>query len=215
MPMIWNAEAHAKLLAALMQECDVKPNQENYAALAKLMGTLSIPRKASPALTPIPGPDCTPKAIRHQVSKFRNTALAKDDSADSSDGKAKPAKTATPKALKPSAAKKRGKKAARTPSPQADGDGDGDEDGAGPPTPPPTSSRPRREGAKRDYAMLAGGDEEGDGDGDGGEEEIEDEDGMGKRVKIEVGEDIGEGLRQSTQFEDAMADGENGEDAFT
>ncbi|KAK1072425.1 hypothetical protein LTR33_010235 [Friedmanniomyces endolithicus] len=213
MPMIWNAEAHAKLLAALMQECDVKPNQENYAALAKLMGTLSIPRKASPTLTPIPGPDCTPKAIRHQVSKFGNTALAKDDSADGSDGKAKPAKPATSKAPKPTVPKKRGKKAARTPSPpEATDDGDDDE-GAGPPTPPP-SSRPKRVGAKRDYATLAGGDEEGEGEGDGGEEG-EDEDGMGKRVKIEVGEDIGEGLRQSTQFEDAMADEENGEDAFT
>ncbi|KAK0259560.1 hypothetical protein LTR91_013177 [Friedmanniomyces endolithicus] len=202
MPMIWNAEAHAKLLAALMQECDVKPNQENYAALAKLMG-----------------PDCTPKAIRHQVSKFRNTALAKDDSADDTNGKAKPAKTATAKAPKSMVPKKRSKKAARTPSPQAAGDGDdGDEDGAGPPTPPPTSSRPKREGAKRDSAMLAGGDEEGDGDGEGegeGGEEGVGEDGMGKRLKIEVGEDIGEGLRQSTQFEDAMADGENDEDAFT
>ncbi|KAK0265116.1 hypothetical protein LTR91_008333 [Friedmanniomyces endolithicus] len=171
MPMIWNAEAHAKLLAALMQECEVKPSQENYAALAKLMG-----------------PDCTPKAIRHQVSKFRNTALAKDDSADGNDSKAKPAKTATPKTPKPTAPKKRSKKAARTPSPQADDDGDGEE-GTGP-TPPPTTSRPKREGAKRDYAMLAGGDEEEEGNEDGEEEGVG-EDGMGKRVKIEVGEDIG------------------------
>ncbi|KAK0936151.1 hypothetical protein LTR29_012249 [Friedmanniomyces endolithicus] len=193
MPMIWNAEAHAKLLAALMQECDVKPSQENYAALAKLMG-----------------PDCTPKAIRHQVSKFRNTALAKDGSADDSDSKAKPAKTATPKAPRPTAPKKRSKKAARTPSPQA-GDRDDDDGGAGP-TPPPTNSRPKRQGAKRDYAMLAGGDEEEEGDGG---EEGAGEDGMGKRVKIEVGEDIGEGLRQSTQFEDAMADREEDGDGFT
>ncbi|KAK0282560.1 hypothetical protein LTR54_006578 [Friedmanniomyces endolithicus] len=189
MPMIWNAEAHAKLLAALMQECEVKPSQENYAALAKLMGTpLSPARKARPTLTPIPGPDCTPKAIRHQVSKFRNTALAKDDSADGNDSKAKPAKTATPKTPKPTAPKKRSKKAARTPSPQADDDGDGEE-GTGP-TPPPTTSRPKREGAKRDYAMLAGGDEEEEGNEDGEEEGVG-EDGMGKRVKIEVGEDIG------------------------
>jgi len=60
--------------------------------------------------------------------------------------------------------------------------------------------------------MLAGGDEEEEGDGG---EEGAGEDGMGKRVKIEVGEDIGEGLRQSTQFEDAMADREEDGDGFT
>ncbi|KAK4895595.1 hypothetical protein LTR27_006378 [Elasticomyces elasticus] len=164
MPMIWNTEAHAKLLAALMQECDVKPNEAQKQALAKIMG-------------------CTPKAITHQISKFRNASIAEEG------------KIVRPKARKAPA---KGKKAARTPSPEADGD---DEEAQGP-TPPP-STRPKRESSKRDYAAMAG---EGEDD-----DEL---DGLNKKVKIEVGEDIGEGLRSSTHFEDAMADGDDG-DAFT
>ncbi|TKA68315.1 hypothetical protein B0A55_08612 [Friedmanniomyces simplex] len=189
MPMIWNAEAHAKLLAALMQECDVKPNQKNYEALARVMG-------------------CTPKAVTHRISKFRNLALTEGGSTDGGEDKSKPAKTTAKLKASKAATTKKSKKPARTPSPEAAADVD-DEEGVGP-TPPP-SARPKRESAKRDYAKLAAGEGEDEDDGEEGPEE----DGLSKRVKIEVGEDIGEGLRQSTQFEEAMADGDDGGDAFT
>ncbi|KAK3074431.1 hypothetical protein LTR53_003162 [Teratosphaeriaceae sp. CCFEE 6253] len=162
MPMIWNTEAHAKLFAAIMQQCKIRLSAEDFDALATIMG-------------------CTPKAIKHQLTNFRTTAAkGGDDSGDTS--------TTRPgtawKASKCKSTKKGGKKAARTPSP----DLDDDEVGKGGGPTPPSSSRPTRKGAKRDYA-------ESDDDEHAG-------DGLSKRVKIEVGEDIGEGLRQTNDDED-------------
>lgn len=70
--------------------------------------------------------------------------------------------------------------AARTPSPDAN-----DENYLT----PPETNRAKRAGPKRNYAELAG-ETSSDGDAEG------EEDGLDKKIKIEVGEDIGEGLRQ-------------------
>ena len=128
------------------------------------------------------GPDCTARAIGHRFTKFR--ALAKTDStqnASNASGTVKQVKTAT--------VKKRwgGKKiAARAVTPD---DGDDEEAKKNDLTPPP-SERPKR-GSKRDYAALT--DEIGDGDdGDEGNNRLD------KDVKIEVGEDVGEGLRATS-----------------
>ncbi|KAK3113916.1 hypothetical protein LTR53_008316 [Teratosphaeriaceae sp. CCFEE 6253] len=124
---------------------------------------------------------CTPKAIKHQLTNFR-TAAAKGGE-DSGDAAATRPGTAG-KASKGKSTKKGGKKAARTPSPDLDDD---EVRKGGGPT-PPSSSRPTRQKSKRDYA-------ESDDDEHAG-------DGLSKRVKIEVGEDIGEGLRQTNDDED-------------
>jgi hypothetical protein len=109
------------------------------------------------------------------MTHFRKLGSAAKGTNDSE----KPAKvTKTSKAATPRAASK-GKKAKaetaaeRTPTP------DGDLPS------PPATGRAKRAGTKRNYAQLAG---EDDSSGD--------DDGMDDRVKIEVGEDIGEGLRQ-------------------
>ncbi|KIV79418.1 hypothetical protein PV11_06980 [Exophiala sideris] len=56
MPMTWNADTDAKLMAAILATSDVKVN---YAAVATLMG-----------------PECTAKAITHRVGAIK--AKAKD-----------------------------------------------------------------------------------------------------------------------------------------
>lgn len=119
---------------------------------------------------------------------FRKLAASGDTAGD----KAKKAKTNKPAATK-SNGKKGGKQtAARTPSP----DGDDEEN---PLTPPATATRPKRSSVKRDYAAMNGEDSVGEGSGD-------EDDGLDKKVKIEVGEDIGEGLRQAADL-DGEADG--------
>ncbi|KAM0719171.1 hypothetical protein Q7P37_005076 [Cladosporium fusiforme] len=59
MPIIWNAETEAKLLAGLFKVCDIKVSGDQLKELAKIIG-----------------PDCTPKAITHRISKIRNAAGA-------------------------------------------------------------------------------------------------------------------------------------------
>ncbi|EHY55499.1 hypothetical protein ABEF92_001073 [Exophiala dermatitidis] len=59
MPMVWNAEADARLFAAVIATSDVKVN---YAAVAEKMG-----------------PDCTAKAIIHRVGKIKELARKLDD----------------------------------------------------------------------------------------------------------------------------------------
>ncbi|EME82184.1 uncharacterized protein MYCFIDRAFT_83566 [Pseudocercospora fijiensis CIRAD86] len=54
MPMDWTPQAEAKLIAAIFQVCDIKISSAEYAALAKIMG-----------------PECTPKAITHRVTKLK------------------------------------------------------------------------------------------------------------------------------------------------
>ncbi|KAF7189891.1 hypothetical protein HII31_08713 [Pseudocercospora fuligena] len=54
MPMDWTPAAEAKLIAAIFQVCDIKISSAEYAELAKTMG-----------------PDCTPKAIMHRVTKLK------------------------------------------------------------------------------------------------------------------------------------------------
>jgi len=76
---------------------------------------------------------------------------------------------------------------ARAPSPDADGEEHGG-------LTPPLSDRPQRGNSKRNYAELAGKNDEDD-----------EEDGLDKKVKIEVGEDIGEGLRQTNDDEEEAA----------
>ncbi|KAI1629807.1 hypothetical protein EDD37DRAFT_67814 [Exophiala viscosa] len=56
MPMIWSADADAKLMAAILATSDIKVN---YAAVATLMG-----------------PECTAKAVTHRVGAIK--AKAKD-----------------------------------------------------------------------------------------------------------------------------------------
>ncbi|KAK4540940.1 hypothetical protein LTR36_008448 [Oleoguttula mirabilis] len=179
MPMIWNAEADAKLMATVLQVCDVKLTQQHYDVVAKTMG-------------------CTPKALKHRMQKIRNAGKEgqdDDDDAGEDTAKTKPVKAAkaTKAAVAAGGKKKVGsgggkKQAARTPSPAAD-----DEEQADGALTPPPSNRPKRGGSKRDYAQLAGED---------GSDDEEDGDGMGKKVKIEVGEDIGEGLRMANEGEE-------------
>lgn len=124
--------------------------------------------------------ECTAKALTHRIAKIRN--LAKEDGAEGGDGTT-PKKQKTPaKATKPSTPAKNGKggkkqAASRSPSP------DDDEEAT------PASARPKRSTPKRNYAQMAG---EDSADADG-----EDDDGLNKKVKIEVGEDIGEGLHEA------------------
>ena len=132
--------------------------------------------------------ECTAKALTHRISKIR--VLAKSDSADGEgqqDDAEKPSKAtkATKSGATPKKNGKGGKKAVaeRTPSPAGDAEDY---------LTPPDTKRAQRAGSKRNYAELAG--ETGsDIDGDG------EEDGLGKKIKIEVGEDIGEGLRQGPE----------------
>ncbi|KAF2484541.1 hypothetical protein BDY17DRAFT_130526 [Neohortaea acidophila] len=57
MPMIWNAEADAKLMAHILQACDAKLSGAQMKEIATLMG-----------------PECTPKAIAHRMTFFRKMA---------------------------------------------------------------------------------------------------------------------------------------------
>ncbi|KAK4569782.1 hypothetical protein LTR86_002751 [Recurvomyces mirabilis] len=141
------------------------------------------------------------RSITHRITHYRNAGkYGQSVKAAASEKKASQDNDApsTPKQTKPGR-KTNKKKAAAA----AD---EGDEGVNGALTPPP-SDRPKRDGGKkRDYAALAGTkDEEAD--------EIESEDGLSKKVKIAVGEDIGEGLRQNQHFEEAMAE-MGGEDDF-
>ncbi|GAB1728185.1 hypothetical protein NU195Hw_g6132t1 [Hortaea werneckii] len=177
MPMVWNAETDAKLLSAILQVYDVKINGVKLAEVAALMG-----------------PECTPKALTHRLAKFRSLAKT-TDTGDDATTKPVPAGSKVTKATKGGNKKANGqgkKKGGRTPSPNGDENGD---ETAGVPTPPP-SGRPQRQGAKRDYAQLAEGDHDD-----------EEDDGLDKKVKIEVGEDIGEGLRQSNDDTDEELEG--------
>lgn len=104
-------------------------------------------------------------------------------------------KVTKPKDLK--AKKAKAETAARATTPFAS---DNDEDGALP-TPPTTVSR----GIKRKYGGVKVGDDEGrqKKEHEDGEDEKEREvEGLNDDVKIEVGEDIGEGLRSSVEDED-------------
>ncbi|KAI7213071.1 hypothetical protein KC333_g6776 [Hortaea werneckii] len=133
------------------------------------------------------GPECTPKALTHRLAKFRSLAKT-TDVGDETAAKPVPARSKVTKAAKAGNKKANGqdkKKGGRTPSPN------GDENADAVPTPPP-SGRPKRQGAKRDYTQLAEGNHDDDED-----------DGLDKKVRIEVGEDIGEGLRQSNDDTDA------------
>ncbi|MCJ1382719.1 hypothetical protein MMC17_005832 [Xylographa soralifera] len=62
MPMIWTEQARAELLAHILR---IHPVKFNYDALAEAMG-----------------PDCTKKAVQHQIQKMKNagnSAAAPDD----------------------------------------------------------------------------------------------------------------------------------------
>ncbi|RMY95629.1 hypothetical protein D0862_08699 [Hortaea werneckii] len=158
------------LLSAILQVYDVKINGVKLAEVAALMG-----------------PECTPKALTHRLAKFRSLAKT-TDAGDEMTTKSVPAGSKVTKAAKAGSKKANGqgkKKGGRTPSPSLDENADAV------PTPPP-SGRPKRQGAKRDYAQLAEGNHDDDED-----------DGLDKKVKIQVGEDIGEGLRQSNDDTDA------------
>lgn len=116
-------------------------------------------------------PECTPKALTHRLAKFRS--LAKTDAGDEAAAKPVLAGSKVTKAAKGGNKKANGqgkKKGGRTPSPNLDENADAV------PTPPP-SGRPRRQGAKRDYAQLAEGNHDD-----------EEDDGLDKKVKIQVGE---------------------------
>ncbi|KAI7154447.1 hypothetical protein KC349_g7645 [Hortaea werneckii] len=133
------------------------------------------------------GPECTPKALTHRLAKFRSLAKTTDAGVETTT-KSVPAASKVTKATKSCNRKANGqgkKKGARTPSPNMDEGADAV------PTPPP-SGRPKRHCAKRDYAQLAEGNHDDD----------EEDDGLDKKVRIEVGEDIGEGLRQSNDDTD-------------
>ncbi|KAJ9628575.1 hypothetical protein H2203_002476 [Taxawa tesnikishii (nom. ined.)] len=58
MPMVWNAEADAKLFVAVMKVYDVKVAGNKLNEVAQMMG-----------------PDCTAKAITHRLAKLRSQAV--------------------------------------------------------------------------------------------------------------------------------------------
>ncbi|KAK5135957.1 hypothetical protein LTR08_004415 [Meristemomyces frigidus] len=166
--MIWDVNTDAKLMAAVFTECDLKFTQQNYEALSKVMG-------------------CTPKAIKHRVTKIRNAG--KESSGAEGGGASKAVKATKTTKAAPGGNKKAigvGKaRGARTPSP---GGGDEEVDAASTPLP---SDRPKRGGVKRNYAQLAGEDED----------DVEEEEGLGKKIKVEVDEDIGQGSGQADEVE--------------
>ncbi|KAK6394829.1 hypothetical protein LTR95_019565, partial [Oleoguttula sp. CCFEE 5521] len=57
MPVVWNAETEAKLLAALFKVTDLKVTQAQMKEIAEIVS-----------------PECTAKAISHRIAKFRNQA---------------------------------------------------------------------------------------------------------------------------------------------
>ena len=139
--------------------------------------------------------DCTAKALTHRIAKIRTIANDNPTSATAQkDEKKTPAK-ATKSAATPKKSAKVGKKAAAERAAPSSADG-GDEY-----LTPPESVRPKRVGTKRDYAAM-----NGEGSGTDPEDEEIGEDGLSKKVKIEVGEDIGEGLRSAIN-EDEYGDG--------
>ena len=111
--------------------------------------------------------DCTPKAITHRISKFRNSKKTPNGEGGGNADLPKtktPAKRTTMKSSTP-ASKRGGKKA--SPSPSASG---ADE----------SPARPKRSTPKRNYAQMAG---------DGTDTEGEDEGADGKYIKTEAGEE--------------------------
>ncbi|GAB7323440.1 hypothetical protein MBLNU13_g05892t1 [Cladosporium sp. NU13] len=99
MPIVWNAETEAKLLAGLFKVCEIKVGTQQLKELAEIIG-----------------PDCTPKAVTHRLAKFKKMAgsfnggkksgdAAAADEADGEDGGATPKKTKKAKGGK--ASKKR------------------------------------------------------------------------------------------------------------
>ncbi|KAM0704967.1 hypothetical protein Q7P35_007754 [Cladosporium inversicolor] len=85
MPIVWNAETEAKLLAGLFKVCDIKVGSQQLKELAEIIG-----------------PDCTPKAVTHRLAKFKKMAGsfnggkkggdAAGEDADGEDGAATPKK---------------------------------------------------------------------------------------------------------------------------
>lgn len=152
--------------------------------------------------------ECTAKALTHRLAKIRQLAKAdpNDASVQEANGGGKKGKGAgvlgAPK-------NGRGKKAAARAATPTSNDDEDDTNGAAR-TPPPTGRPERNGGKKRDYAALAG--ENDQGDDEAGEED--DAGGLNKKVKIEVGEDVGEGLRQTNEFEEKLGEMEQGGDIF-
>lgn len=121
--------------------------------------------------------NCTPKALTHRLAHFRKMGAISKATTDA----VKPAKvtkaTAAPKRRVGAGKKAQAEINTRTPSPNGD-----DEE----PLTPPATARGKRDGAKKNYA----------------EKSDDEDDGMNDKVKIEVGEDIGEGLRQGVDDEE-------------
>ena len=191
--MVWSAEAEAKvwspcnqecfkktllltplqLMASIFKVCDVKITEAQKVEMAKLMGS-----------------ECTAKAITHRLAKMRELAKGSAD-APKEENEAKPKKAAKAPKATANGTKKNAKgakkaAAARTPSPAGDDDI----------YPTPDTPRPKRGGPKRNYAEMNGG------EGSDAVADEADDDGLSKKVKIEVGEDIGEGLRQAPDEDD-------------
>lgn len=111
--------------------------------------------------------DCTPKAITHRISKFRNAKKTTNGDAGGTTASPKPrapAKRTVTKSSTP-ASKRGGKKA--SPSPSASGAEE-------------SPARPKRSTPKRNYAQMAG---------DGTDSEDGDKGADGKYIKTEAGEE--------------------------
>ncbi|KAK5116773.1 hypothetical protein LTR62_007447 [Meristemomyces frigidus] len=129
----------------------------------------------------------TPKAITHRIAHYRGAGkYGQSAKAAAKESTASPVTGKTAGVKKGSSLKEKD---------------EDDEEAGGQLTPPPSVRPERNGGLKRDYAALAGGDED----------EAEDEDdGMGQEVKLKVGEDTAEGVCQRA-FEDAMAEMDAGD----
>ncbi|KAL3476806.1 hypothetical protein BJX99DRAFT_258140 [Aspergillus californicus] len=120
MPMIWNDQADAKLLMAIIAKSDAKLN---WTAIAEYMG-----------------PDCTISALQHRVQRLKDraktgTATTKGNGIGT--GTTDDAGAGSPVSSNPSPEKRKRGRSKRNPTATAPGDGDmnsasGNEDGGSP-----------------------------------------------------------------------------------
>ncbi|KAK5166168.1 uncharacterized protein LTR77_008429 [Saxophila tyrrhenica] len=233
MPVSWTPENDAKLTAKIIQMADVKLNAAQMKELADAMDC--TPKAISHRLTHFRKLGGTSSNIATVDPAAKGKAMAAKAKPDKiltpKDANNRVTKPATTKGKKAKTEVKRTPTPTPSPSPspeaEAAADGEGGEDGKEGYVTPPTTGRKQRD-TKRNYASLA---DESDNDNDDfegversvhdssvhageikqGEERDEPEvEGLGEDVKIEVGEEIGEGLRMGVEDEERSEEEEAG-----
>lgn len=161
------------MLAGLFKVCEIRPSAADLKELAAIIGPGKL-RTVTDELCVAHADeitDCTPKAVTHQLAKFRTQGASLDTGAKT----AKNNTDVNPIKVKGAKGGKGGKKGAKAATPEQDDNGTKSN---GALTPPPTNDRPKRAGAKRDYAKLNGED-------DSEAETEKDEDVEHKKIKTE------------------------------